>query len=174
WTLVLKPHSSSPAPASVPAVVPAPHTAAKPAKHAAAAPLSKAAAKAQAKARAAAAHARLVARREAAASAHRVAVVQRALAADKVVAILFFNPAAADDRADQKVLNTVPTHGGKVVRVAVPVSEISRFPEVVNHVPVQSTPALVVIDAKHRAQQLAGFADQLEYDQLVAAALRTK
>ncbi len=32
----------------------------------------------------------------------------------------------------------------------------------------------LVIDTKHRAQMLIGFADQLEYNQLVAGALKTK
>ena len=48
----------------------------------------------------------------------------------KVVAVLFYNPAAADDRAVKQELALVPTHHGKVVKVAVPVSQLARYPVV--------------------------------------------
>lgn len=104
----------------------------------------------------------------------RVNDVTSALESGKVLALLFYNPAAPDDQADVKAVLAIPSHHGEVARVAIPVSEISRYTEIVDHVPVQSTPTLLVIDHKHRAQMLIGFADQLEYNQLVAGALKTK
>jgi hypothetical protein len=104
----------------------------------------------------------------------RVNEVTSALESGKVLALLFYNPAAPDDQADVKAVLAIPSHHGEVARVAIPVSEISRYTEIVDHVPVQSTPTLLVIDQKHRAQMLIGFADQLEYNQLVAGALKTR
>jgi hypothetical protein len=156
WTLVLKPHSGS---ASAPAAIPAPvvHHAA-PAKHAAGA------AKPQAKAVAAADPALSAATR-------RAARLDSALTAGKVVAVLFYNPAGSDDQADVKVLNALSTHGGRVVKLAVPVSELARYHAITNEVPVSGSPTLVVVDARHRAQTLVGYTDPLEAGQLLDSAL---
>ena len=54
--------------------------------------------------------------------------VVRALSAHKVVALLFFNPRGADDRAVREELATVPSHGGRVVKLAVPLAELTRYP----------------------------------------------
>lgn len=174
WTLVLN-HSSSPsapgATATSPVVAPSTHTTTTTGathRHGA---LSAAQAKALAKARAARVAAQSLARRQAAAAAHRVAVVDAALASDKVVALLFYNPAGPDDQADRDAVAAIPFDHGRVVRVAVPVTEIAHYTTIVDQVPIEGTPALVVIDTHHRAQLLTGFADQLEYDQLVADAL---
>jgi hypothetical protein len=177
WTTVLKPKSQSSASnTQVSNAVKQgashvkQHAAAKPATHVASAAATKAAAKAQATER----HAKAVAAKQASAAQKRSAHVTSALRADKVVALLFYNPAGADDRADLKELSAVPTHKGKVVTVAVPLSELSRYGEVTNQVPVQGSPTFVVIDGKHRASTLVGFADQLELNQLVAGAIAAK
>jgi hypothetical protein len=104
----------------------------------------------------------------------RAQALQHALAADKVVAVLFYNPAGADDFADYQALTNIPAYAGRVVRLAVPITEIARYAAVTTQVPVTGSPTLVVIDGKHRAQTLVGFADDLAYDQLVAGALAAR
>jgi hypothetical protein len=100
--------------------------------------------------------------------------VERALVANKVVALLFFNPAGADDRAVAQELASVPTRGGKVVKLAVPLSEVSHYKVVTDQVPVDSSPTLVLIDPDQQAQTIVGFADRFEIAQRVADALRVK
>ena len=72
--------------------------------------------------------------------------VVRALRAHKVVALLFFNPRGADDRAVREELATVPTHGGRVVKLAVPLAELTRYPVITRQVPINGSPTLVLID----------------------------
>jgi hypothetical protein len=170
WMVVLKPHSSSSGGASPQAIHDAVSKAtgashaATTAKHAASAPAAKAGAH----------HRTTPARAHVSAAQRRVDQVTKALESGKVLALLFYNPSAADDVADTKALAEIPSRHGQVVKVAVPVAELARYTEIVDHVPVQSTPSLLVINRHHAAQMLVGFADPLEYDQLVAGALRTK
>jgi hypothetical protein len=105
---------------------------------------------------------------------HRLNVVERALSAHKVIALLFYNPAAADDQAVKKELGAVPAHGGAVVKLAVPLSELSRYGVVANQVPVSTSPTLVLIDRKQRATTIVGFADGFEISQRVADALAAR
>jgi hypothetical protein len=104
----------------------------------------------------------------------RMAEVDAALADDQVLAVLFYNPAAADDQAAAGEVAAIPSHHGQVVRVAVPISELSSYTPITAHVQVTGSPTLVVVNRKHDARTLVGYADQLEYDQLVVAALAAK
>jgi hypothetical protein len=103
--------------------------------------------------------------------AHRANTVTRALNADKTLALLFYNPAAADDRAVRKELAAVPVHRGRVVKLAVPLSELARYQAVTNSVMVSVSPTLVLIDSAHHASTLVGFSDRFEIAQRVADAL---
>jgi hypothetical protein len=103
--------------------------------------------------------------------AQREALVIRALNQHKVVAILFYNPAATDDQAVKAELATVPTHGGRVVKVAARLSELQQFPVVVNQVPITGSPTLVLIDGAHKATTIIGFSDRFEIERRVAVAL---
>ncbi len=104
-------------------------------------------------------------------AAQRVGVVQRALAAHEVLAALFYNPAASDDRAVKQELQSIPTHSGKVVRLTVPLSELSSYSLITNQVPVEFSPTLVVINRKGQASTIVGFADTFEIAQRIAGAL---
>jgi hypothetical protein len=104
----------------------------------------------------------------------RARALELALQANKVVALLFYNPAGSDDLADYHALTAIPADGGRVVRLAVPIGEIARYGVVTQQVAVTGSPTLVVIDSHHRAQTLVGFADQLEFNQRVAAALAAR
>jgi len=106
--------------------------------------------------------------------ASEVKALQTAVADHDVVAILFYNPSAADDQAMKTELASVPTDHGQVVKLAIPVSELTKFEMVTTQVPVVTAPTLVVIDRTRQATTLTGFASQLEINQRVADALATK
>jgi hypothetical protein len=99
------------------------------------------------------------------------AAVAHALAARKVVALLFYNPAATDDKAVKQELATVPNHAGKVVKMSVQVNRLAKYSLVTNQVPVQVSPTLVLINKAGQASTIVGFADRFEIAQRVADAL---
>lgn len=104
----------------------------------------------------------------------RQGTIETALNKHRVLAILFYNPSAADDRAVKHELDAIPARGGKVVKLAVPLSELSRYPVITNQVQVTESPTLVVIDGQRKADMLTGFLDQLELSQRVSDALAIK
>jgi hypothetical protein len=99
--------------------------------------------------------------------AARFAAAERGLAQHKVVALLFYNPAAPDDQAVRQELATIPTHGGEVVRLAIPVSELPSYTAVIAQTPVNFTPTLVIVDRHRLAVQVTGFADTYAITQLI-------
>lgn len=103
--------------------------------------------------------------------ANTPAAVGHALASHKVVALLFYNPGATDDQAVKQELATVPTHAGKVLKLAVPLGQLARYSLVTDEVPIQVSPTLVLIDKSHDASTIVGFADRFEISQRVADAL---
>jgi hypothetical protein len=100
--------------------------------------------------------------------------VGTAIRAGKVVAILFYNDAAADDRAVKSELAAIPTHGDQVVKVAVPVSQLIQFSSLTQTVDVNTAPELVLIDHARQASTLVGYADSVEIAQRIDDALATK
>jgi hypothetical protein len=106
------------------------------------------------------------------ATSQRLGAVERALVQHRVVALLFYNSRAADDRAVRRELSSVPLHGGRVVRLAAPISELTHYPVVTNQVPVTVAPTLVLIDPDSQATTIVGFADRFEIAQRVSDALR--
>jgi hypothetical protein len=161
------PTTTTPAAKTAPKVVPATKPATKPL--AKASPAAKTAAKA-APAKAAPATKPAVAPSTAA----QVKLIANAIAAHDVVAVLFYNPAAADDQALKRELGAVPTQHGQVVKLAVPVSELTQFQGITAQVPVVTAPTLILIDPSRQATVLTGYASQLEINQRVADALAAK
>jgi hypothetical protein len=106
----------------------------------------------------------------AATPAEEVSALQTAVAGRDVVAILFYNPAATDDRAMKAELTAVPTHAG-LFKLAVPVSELTQFAAITSQIPVVTAPTLIIIDPARQATTLTGYVSQLELDQRVADAL---
>jgi mRNA-degrading endonuclease toxin of MazEF toxin-antitoxin module len=104
----------------------------------------------------------------------RLNAVERALVQHKTIALLFYNPAGSDDRAVKVELAAISTHGGKVVKLAVPLNELTKYSVVTNQVPVVSSPTLVLIDRHARAGMLVGFSDQFEIAQRVSDTLAIK
>jgi hypothetical protein len=100
--------------------------------------------------------------------------VATAIRAGKVVAILFYNDAAPDDRAVKSELAAIPTHGGQVVKVAVPLSQLIQFSSLTQTVDVNTAPELVLIDHARQASTLVGYADGVEIGQRIDDALAAK
>jgi hypothetical protein len=101
----------------------------------------------------------------------RLNTVQRALKEHKVVALLFYNPAAADDVAVKREMKAIPARRGAVIKLSVPLSELSHYTAVTDHVQVQYSPTLVLIDRHANATTLVGFADTFEIANRVDDAL---
>jgi hypothetical protein len=108
------------------------------------------------------------------ATQHRVTVVNSALTHKKVLALLFYNPAAADDRAVKQELRSVPTHHHTVVKLAVPIGELARYQVVTTQVPVSQSPTLVLIDRARQATEIVGYASGYEIAQRLDDALAVK
>ena len=171
WTVALKPSSSSGPVSSSSSPSPA---ASRPK---AAAPAHADASHASASATASAAKAKPAAKpavKHAVPAQQRQTAIENGLNHHKVLAILFFNPAAADDRAVKHELDEIPARGGKVVKLAVPLSELTRYPVITNQVQVTESPTLVLIDGQRKADLLTGYLDQLELSQRVSDALAIK
>ena len=92
----------------------------------------------------------------------RLNTVERALAEHKVLALLVYNPAGSDDQAVKQELGTISSHGGRVVKVAIPVSEIANYPVVTTQVQIESSPTLVIVDSSRQAFTIVGFMDSFE------------
>lgn len=103
--------------------------------------------------------------------AARLSAVQGALKSHRVLALLFYNPAAPDDAAVKQELKTISTHRGAVVKLAIPLSEIPGYTAVINQVPVNFSPTLVIIDRAQQAQEITGFADGFEISVRISQAL---
>lgn len=105
------------------------------------------------------------------AAAITLSTVQAAITRHKVVALLFYNPVAADDQAVKHELASVPAHRGAVVRLTVPLSEAASFTAVTQQVPLNFSPTLVLISTKDEASEIVGYTDPFEIDQRVLDAL---
>jgi hypothetical protein len=103
--------------------------------------------------------------------AQRLGTVERALDEHKVLAVLFYNPAASDDTAVKQELGSVSTDRGKVVKIAVPLNELSSYTAITSQVPVAYSPTLVIINRAGQASEIIGFTDTFEIAQRIADAL---
>jgi hypothetical protein len=103
--------------------------------------------------------------------ASELSMIKAALTDHKAVALLFYNPAAADDQAVKQEMSSVPTHRGQVVKLEVPANEAGNFTSVTQQVPVNLTPTLVLISRGGDASEIVGYGDAFEIDQRVADAL---
>lgn len=101
-------------------------------------------------------------------------IVSTALREHKVLAILFYNPAGADDMAVKNELDSIPTYRGQVVKLVVPVSELARYTAITTQVLVSTTPELVLVDRSLQATVITGFASRFEIATRVANAVETR
>ncbi len=101
----------------------------------------------------------------------RLSAVEHALRSHKVLALLFYNPAAPDDRAVQQELAGVPTHGARVFKLAIPLNEIGGYMAITSGVPVNLSPTLVLVAPDGQADEIVGYADPFEISQRLDDAL---
>ncbi len=105
--------------------------------------------------------------------AGRLNAVTQALQSGKVLALLFYNPSAADDQAVKLELGSITTAGGLVFKLAIPAAEAARYAQLTNEVPVNIAPTLVIINRARQAEEIVGFADSFEIVQRLNDALRS-
>lgn len=104
-------------------------------------------------------------------AAGREHAVERALRTNEVIALLFYNSGGADDLAVRAELAGISVRGARILKLAVPLEELSRYPAVTNQVPVVQSPTLVLIDGSHRAHLLVGYTTGFELAQRITDAL---
>jgi hypothetical protein len=117
------------------------------------------------------AHTRAPAATHTRAAVSRFAAVRRALRSHKALALLFYNPAAPDDRAVHQELVGVPSHHGRVFKLAIPLDELRSYTTLTDQVPVNLSPTLVLVAPDGQADQIVGYADPFEISQRVDDAL---
>jgi hypothetical protein len=96
--------------------------------------------------------------------------VQRALAADKVIVLLFTQPGAADDDATNWASRALKSRRVAVFRDRI--SDIGDYKKIVAGVGVAQAPATVVVDEDRKARVLEGYTDRGTLRQVVRDALR--
>lgn len=98
--------------------------------------------------------------------------VAQAVRRDKVIALLFWNSRAPEDRRVRRALRDANSHGNRVfVRVA-PVSDIARYAPITRGVDVAQSPTLVVVDADLHAEALVGYVARTTIRQAISDAIR--
>ena len=100
--------------------------------------------------------------------------ILRAIADEKVLVLLFWNPRGGDDRAQRTAIRKLPRHGGKVYTHVANVKDVSRYASITRGVNLSQSPTTVVVDPKLGATPLVGFSARYEVDQIVSDALRVK
>jgi hypothetical protein len=98
--------------------------------------------------------------------------VSRAVAKDKVVVVLFWNPHGSDDRAVKESLAGVSTRNGAVAKFTDRLGNLSRYTRLTGKNVIAQTPAVLVVDGQHNGKAVTGLLDTESLDQLVVDALR--
>jgi hypothetical protein len=99
------------------------------------------------------------------------APVKRALDAQKVVVLLFWNPKGSDDRSVKESFDSISRHRGAVAKFTDTLRNLSRYTRVTASQPVTQTPTIVVIDRNGNGRFVTGFQDRATVDQLVTDSL---
>ena len=97
--------------------------------------------------------------------------VARALNADEVVVLFFYDPAASDDQATRAAIRAVHGAGGRVALFQDTVAQISKYRRIVGSLGISQSPAMVVIDRNRHAELLQGYLDSGTIRQTVRDAL---
>jgi hypothetical protein len=97
--------------------------------------------------------------------------VARALNANKVVVLFFYDPAASDDQATRAAIRAARGAGRGIALFQDTVAHISDYRRVVGSLGISQSPAMVVIDRNRKAQLLTGYLDSGTIRQTVRDAL---
>lgn len=98
--------------------------------------------------------------------------VQRALAADKVVVLLLWNPKGTDDKAVKSAVDSLPRRGGDVRVFSDTSRHASRYVRITSATDVSQTPTLVVVNRRGKARVATGYLDSQSVEQYVVDAFR--
>lgn len=104
----------------------------------------------------------------------QVLAVKAALRHHRALAIAFVDPRTADARAVVGELRHVSHFGGRAMTLAVPLTRLSDYDFITKSVEVTVAPTVVIIDRRHNATTIVGFADRDEIEQRLADALAVK
>ena len=112
-----------------------------------------------------------------AASPHRAtsrtlpAPVAHALAAHKVVVLLFWKRHGVDDRDVKSAVDSLPRHGGNVAVFTDTPKHVARYARVTGPTDVVQTPTLLVVDRQGQTRKATGYLDSATVQQYVVDAL---
>ncbi|HEV7808643.1 MAG TPA: hypothetical protein VGO80_22755 [Solirubrobacteraceae bacterium] len=104
-------------------------------------------------------------------AAGRDAAVVRDVKRGKVVVLLFWNPAGADDLAVRGALRDLDLHGGKVVVRVVPITRVAQYASITSGVKIAQSPTTVVIGRRRQTRVIVGLTEPREISQAVGDAL---
>lgn len=99
------------------------------------------------------------------------AAVASALAHHRVVALLFWNPAASDDRYVRAALKQVHFSRRRVLIAAAPIGRIAQYTPVTGSLSITESPTIVIVDPTGRAHLLVGYVDPAEITRAIQRAL---
>jgi hypothetical protein len=99
------------------------------------------------------------------------APVQRALDANKVLVLLFWNPRGVDDRSVKSAVDGLSRGSGKVAVFSDRPKNLARYTKITAGVDVTQTPTLVVVDRQGEARKATGYLDPDTVEQYVVDAL---
>jgi hypothetical protein len=102
------------------------------------------------------------------------ASVAKAVAQNKVLVMLFWNPKAADDRAVRREMRFVGRHKGAVAMHIANVKNIARYAPITRGADVEQSPSVVVVGRDMKAALLTGYSDRGVINQAVSDALRAR
>jgi hypothetical protein len=97
--------------------------------------------------------------------------VLRDMDAGKVVVLVFFDKAGADDRAARDAAERLNRRDGKVAVHAVAIEHVGDYGSVTQGVNVTQSPTTMVIAPRGTARAVTGLTERTEVDQLVRDAL---
>jgi hypothetical protein len=98
----------------------------------------------------------------------------RALSDGKVVVLLFWEEAGADDRAARRALAAADRHDGKVLVKTAAVGDVGRYEAITKGAKVLSSPTALVIGPDRSARPIVGYTTTAELDDAVGDALAAR
>ena len=104
-------------------------------------------------------------------AAGRNAAVVRDIKRGKVVVLLFWDPAGADDIAARGALRDLDLHGGRVVVRVVPITRVAQYESITSGVKIAESPTTVIIGRKRQTRVIVGLTEPREVSQAVGDAL---
>jgi hypothetical protein len=101
--------------------------------------------------------------------------VEAELKQGKIVAVLFWNPKATDDRAVGQQLKSVGNklHASVAVHAAL-ASQVGAFGTIIRGVKVYGTPTVLIINKRGQADTLTGYTDAYAIEQAISEARRAQ